>query len=156
GRRLNRIPSRRNRSRYRNLSRRSHGMPGVLIAAVVAIVVATLLTPLARNVARRVGAVDAPGGRRVHAVATPRMGGAAVLGAYLAAGGATLAVGAFPWIAGAELKRALGAFLAGGVFIALVGVVDDIKGIGAKRKLLGQVIAATIAFAGGARIEGLT
>jgi UDP-GlcNAc:undecaprenyl-phosphate/decaprenyl-phosphate GlcNAc-1-phosphate transferase len=84
------------------------------------------------------------------------MGGAAVLCAYLAGLGMTMALGVFPWAARSDTLRAVGGFIAGGVLIALVGVMDDVRGIGAKRKLLGQVAAVTVAFASGARIEGFT
>jgi UDP-GlcNAc:undecaprenyl-phosphate GlcNAc-1-phosphate transferase len=126
-----------------------------LVAALVAIGVATLLTPIARKVAPLLGAVDAPGGRRVHAAVTPRMGGTAVIAAYLVAIGATSLAGLFPWGLHPQTVRVVPAFLAGGLFIGLVGAVDDIRNLGARRKLVAQVVAASIAWAGGARIESL-
>jgi hypothetical protein len=42
----------------------------LLIAAILSCV----LTPLVRSVARWVGVVDQPGGRKIHAVPTPRLG----------------------------------------------------------------------------------
>ncbi|HEU4537517.1 MAG TPA: MraY family glycosyltransferase [Polyangiaceae bacterium] len=126
-----------------------------LVAALVAIGVATLLTPVARKVAPLLGAVDAPGGRRVHAEVTPRMGGTAVVAAYLAALGATSLAGLFPWALHHQTERMMTAFLAGGVFIALVGAVDDVRALGAKKKLAAQIVAASVAWWGGARIESL-
>ena len=38
------------------------------------------LTPLAARLAHKVGAIDVPGGRRVHAQPTPRLGGVAIFG----------------------------------------------------------------------------
>lgn len=126
-----------------------------LVAAFVAIGVATLLTPVARKIAPLLGAVDAPGGRRVHAEVTPRMGGLAVIAAYLTALGATAFAGLFPWAQHAQTERMMTGFLAGGAFIGLVGAVDDVRELGAKRKLVAQIIAASIAWWGGARVESL-
>src|SRR4051812_27077234 len=105
-------------------------MLSILVVAAIAVVVSTALTPVVRKFARWAGAVDAPGGRRVHAVATARMGGAAVFGAYVVGLGATMGLGLFPWASGAASKQAVLAFLAGGLFIMLVGMVDDVRGIG--------------------------
>jgi UDP-GlcNAc:undecaprenyl-phosphate GlcNAc-1-phosphate transferase len=119
------------------------------IAAITAMLVAAALTPVMRWVAPRLGAVDTPGGRRVHAKATPRMGGAAVIAGFVAALAVTLAVGP-GWLP--EWKRAsLLGLVGGGLLLGAVGAIDDIRDVGAKRKLAGQVAAAAIAAASGAR-----
>lgn len=123
-----------------------------LIAAGVALIAALACTPLARGVARRLGAVDQPGGRRVHVHATPRMGGLGVLVAYLVALVATWAWARATGEATGNVTPVLG-FLGGGVFLAIVGAFDDVKALGAKKKLAGQIVAATIAWSAGARIE---
>lgn len=125
-------------------------MVTALLAGIVAIATAALLTPLVRQVAIAVGAVDTPGGRRVHAAATPRLGGVAIVAAYFVA-----VLVALSLVHGKGVVRSratLVAFLAAGSVIALVGVVDDIRAIGAKRKLLLQWATATIAWVGGVRI----
>jgi len=124
-----------------------------LLTALVALAISAATTPAVRPLARALGAVDAPGGRRVHAAATPRMGGIAVLVAYVAAivgGLATGRTGLSP-----SQHESVITFLFGGVFIAVVGAVDDVKSVGAKRKLAAQIIAASIAWWGGARVESL-
>src|SRR6478752_6950053 len=89
------------------------GMNAGLIAGIVAIVVAALLTPPTRRVALALGAVDEPGGRRVHQNATPRLGGAAIVIAYLMAVAVCLATGA---LRGAITNpNTLWSFLGGGV-----------------------------------------
>ena len=119
------------------------------IAALTAMIVAAALTPVMRWLAPRLGAVDAPGGRRVHEKATPRMGGAAVIAGFAVALAVTLAVGP-GWLP--EWKReSLAGLIGGGLLLGVVGALDDIRDIGAKRKLLGQVAAAAIAAAFGAR-----
>jgi UDP-GlcNAc:undecaprenyl-phosphate GlcNAc-1-phosphate transferase len=126
-------------------------MKAGLIAGIVAMVIAALLTPVVRRVALAVGAVDAPGGRRVHAVVTPRLGGVAIVVAYLFAVVACVASGllreaVWDW-------PALWVFLGAGALIALAGVVDDVRELGAKRKLFIQSVVASLAWVGGARIE---
>jgi UDP-GlcNAc:undecaprenyl-phosphate/decaprenyl-phosphate GlcNAc-1-phosphate transferase len=125
-------------------------MKSVLIAAVVGTLVATLATPLVRHLAHGVGALDIPSGRRAHLAATPRLGGLAIVGGYWAAVGLCFALGL---MAGhAWDMPALWAFLLGGALMAIVGAIDDIKAVGAKVKLLMQVVAASVAWTGGARV----
>ena len=54
-----------------------------IICAVVAAVVVLAATPLASRLARAVGAVDVPSGRRIHSAPTPRLGGLAILAGFL-------------------------------------------------------------------------
>jgi len=126
-------------------------MTGGLLSGLIAIIVAALLTPVVRRIAGDIGAVDAPGGRHVHAGATPRLGGVAIVVAYFAAISTCLATG---WLHGTSWQsRALGGFLGAGLLVAFAGMVDDIKAIGAKRKLFAQCLAATIAWYFGVRID---
>lgn len=125
-------------------------MKAIVWAGLVAMLVAALLTPLVRKAARWAGAVDAPGGRRVHKSATPRLGGVAIVAGFCSAIAVCFSTGQLTgriWD-----SRALWGFLAGCVLIACAGAVDDVRPLGAKRKLAIQVIAASIAWYGGARI----
>lgn len=126
------------------------GMIIALLAGIVAIAIAALLTPVVRQFATAVGAVDAPGGRRVHAAATPRMGGAAIVAAYLVAILCALSLAHGQGLV--RSRTALWAFLGAGCVIAIAGAVDDMRGLGAKRKLFLQWATATIAWVGGVRI----
>jgi UDP-GlcNAc:undecaprenyl-phosphate/decaprenyl-phosphate GlcNAc-1-phosphate transferase len=123
---------------------------GVVLAAVAALSIAGLLTPVVRNAATWLGAIDTPGGRRMHKNATPRMGGVAIVMAFWCAIGLCFAVG---WLNNHLWESGpLWGFFAGSVLIAGCGAVDDIKPIGAKKKLAVQILAASIAWYGGARI----
>src|SRR5262249_22405512 len=106
--------------------------------------------------ARRLGAVDAPGPRRVHLHPTPRLGGLAVLGALPG----TLALGHLAGGSAATILatpgRSPGLLAAGfGVMLA-TGIVDDLRGLPVVPKLGLQVLAATLAVAGGYALEGVT
>jgi UDP-GlcNAc:undecaprenyl-phosphate GlcNAc-1-phosphate transferase len=110
-------------------------LPGVAAAAL-----AWLFTPLARRLAVRVGAVDRPAARKIHAVPTPRLGGLAVV----AAAAVVLAVLGFSasLVGGGALWLGLGLGL---VPILVVSVVDDVKGLTAGRKFFGHLAGALIA-----------
>lgn len=100
---------------------------------LLAAVVAYLATPIAYYVAFRIGAIDVPAGRKAHARPTALLGGVAVYGAF-----ALAVLRNFTF--SVELKGvALGATL---VFV--LGVVDDLRELSARVKLLGQVVAVGI------------
>jgi UDP-GlcNAc:undecaprenyl-phosphate/decaprenyl-phosphate GlcNAc-1-phosphate transferase len=98
-----------------------------------------LFTPLARRVAIAWGAVARPRDRDVHAVATPRMGGVALLLGF-----------AMALFVAARLPALSGSFVNGpempwvllsGVIICLIGVIDDRYELDSLTKLAGQVLA---------------
>ncbi|MCC6649281.1 MAG: undecaprenyl/decaprenyl-phosphate alpha-N-acetylglucosaminyl 1-phosphate transferase [Polyangiaceae bacterium] len=126
-----------------------------LVAALVALLVAAALVPPVRVLARALGAVDAPGGRRVHARVTPRMGGLAVATGYGAALAVVIAASMFPWGKTGIKPAGLALFGAGALLIVVVGALDDARDLGAKKKLVAQIAAASVAFSGGAKIETL-
>ena len=104
--------------------------------------IAALATPLVVRLATRMGALDKPGGRKIHAKVTPRLGGLAILMGFL---GAAIAL----WFLGNHVSHLLyhDAFrllmvLAAAVTILAVGSIDDMRGLAAKHKLLVEVILA--------------
>ncbi|MBU0905142.1 MAG: undecaprenyl/decaprenyl-phosphate alpha-N-acetylglucosaminyl 1-phosphate transferase, partial [Firmicutes bacterium] len=99
-------------------------------------------TPLVKMLAIRIGAVDTPNYRKVHARIMPRLGGLAIFGAFL--------IGYF--ILRPEDPTAPFIIL-GALMIIITGVLDDMFEITAKAKLLGQLIAAGIVIYGGLDIE---
>jgi UDP-GlcNAc:undecaprenyl-phosphate/decaprenyl-phosphate GlcNAc-1-phosphate transferase len=119
-----------------------------LLVALTSLLVTYLLTPLVRRLALRVGAVDVPGGRRLHKRPTARGGGLAVV---IGVNVAILAAVVLPWIhvpGSTEIHWWYHFALACLVLLA-VGVIDDIRGLGPAVKLCGQVCAALIvAFSG--------
>jgi len=116
---------------------------------LLALLFASGLAPLVRRFATAVGAIDHPGGRKVHAVPVPRLGGIVVFAAIVAA----FAVGAMSGV----LQRifvpeviARWMLLGGGATVlVLLGAVDDRFGLGPGRKLAVQVLAALLVTASG-------
>ena len=115
---------------------------------------ALFLTPLIGRGSTVLGLVDAPGGRKVHTQSVPRLGGVAVVVA------AALALAIVPAFLAEprepETWAAIQPFIVGGVLIFLVGLVDDVRGLGAAPKLLVEVLAAAIMMAAGLLIERVT
>jgi UDP-GlcNAc:undecaprenyl-phosphate GlcNAc-1-phosphate transferase len=100
---------------------------------VVGFAASLSLTPVSRQIAMYLGVVDKPNQRKIHLDHKPLMGGLAI---YIAL---TLALLLF---SPPRYLAELGAVLAGAAFLALVGLVDDRYELGARSKLVAQVIAA--------------
>lgn len=115
------------------------------LAFLVAAAIAWLLVPYAERLAFRVGAIDMPKARGLHDRPMPRLSGLAILAGVEVAG--------WIWLPGDGESRSI---LIGAVAIAAVGVVDDIRGLPALPKLLGQIAAATIPVLAGVRVDDIT
>ena len=109
---------------------------GIVAAAlVVALVVALVATPVVKNLAIRVKAVDVPkDGRRMHDHPIPRMGGLAIFLGFL------LSVLLF-----LDLNAQMRGMLLGAVIIVVLGIFDDIYSLRAMFKFVVQIIAALVA-----------
>ena len=124
------------------------------VAFVTATAAAAVLTPLVRAAARRWGLYDhALTSRKVHGRPIPRLGGVAIVLAFFVPLAALYfvdsEVGRRLW---SEPRHALGLFV-GGAMIAALGLVDDIRGTGARSKFLVQFGVAALMYAFGYRIE---
>jgi len=127
-----------------------------LVGFFLALVVTLVLTPLVRRLAPAVGAVDLPSGRRVNKRQVPRLGGIAIIIGFLAP---LVALFFYDNDISFEFRervpRAL-ALIVGSMLIAALGALDDLKGLRAWIKLLGQIAVAIGAFVAGYRIESIT
>jgi UDP-GlcNAc:undecaprenyl-phosphate/decaprenyl-phosphate GlcNAc-1-phosphate transferase len=128
-------------------------MMSIVAALAIAVAVSAATTPLVRKVALAIGAVDAPTARRVHTQKIPRLGGIAiVLGFFLPlvllfALNTSLAQLLF------ARTRVVAGLIVGSLVVVSLGAIDDVIGLGAKRKLLVQTFAAGIVYASGLRID---
>ncbi|MHB8630753.1 MAG: glycosyltransferase family 4 protein [Candidatus Limnocylindria bacterium] len=128
-------------------------------STVLAFVVALVATPAVGAIARRLGLMDVPGGRRQHPEPIPRIGG---LGIAIAFG---LTVFAFwlvdrlsghPFLIPAEVRTPRFALTAMAAFLGLaVGLLDDALDLRARWQMLGYFAIAAIIVAAGIRIEFL-
>jgi UDP-GlcNAc:undecaprenyl-phosphate GlcNAc-1-phosphate transferase len=109
-------------------------------------------TPLAARFGRAFGFMDAPQGRKIHTYPIPRCGGLALVLAFFAAISVSF-VPDLPQAGKVVWHTHLWAVFGGGLFIFLVGLVDDRRPLPAKAKFLAQIAAASICFIGGVKIE---
>ena len=92
-----------------------------------------LFMPVVKKIAIHVGALDIPDKRKVHKVPIPRLGG---LGIYV---GFLLGYVLF----GFESVQ-MNAILIGSFIVMITGIIDDIKPVPARYKLIGQILAAAV------------
>lgn len=96
------------------------------------------LTPLMVWIGHRWNLVDIPADRKIHVVPTPRLGGIALYAGFI---GSLLLNSIVPdWMV---------AVLVAGSLLLIIGVLDDIRELPARAKLLGQLLAAGIVTASG-------
>lgn len=135
-------------------------------ALCVTFFLSMFLTAVMRRVAWKFDILDHPGERKVHSAPMPLMGGVAIVVSFF------LVV--LTHIAAFRLMRVLGTpgpeqnvldflgegaqvkvagILAGALMVFVLGVVDDLKALGAWTKLVGQIGAALVLVASGMRIE---
>ena len=132
-----------------------------LFAFLVAMAVATTLTPFAGKLARRVGAVVKPSERGLAERDTPALGGLAILAGVLVASALWLpstislrhTAGTAPGSSGTVHTAAI---LVGACLITLIGAIDDAHPLRPQWKLLGQIAVAVIAVEAGAVVTDVT
>ncbi len=118
-----------------------------ILVFIGSFLISVLLTPLVRFLSFKIGAVDYPNGRRINKVPMPSAGGLAIIVAF------TVACLIFlPQII--RVKDILGRnyidfalpVVLSGLVIGLTGLIDDIKELSPKWKLLGELLAACLIY----------
>lgn len=110
------------------------------LAFFAALLLSALFTPAVRDFAlRRRFVDDTRSARQVHTRIIPRLGGVAFVGAWLAAIGTLLVTDAPLRHAFSDRIPRSAGFLAGALVIAALGLVDDLRGLRARYKLLVQL-----------------
>ncbi len=101
-----------------------------------------LLAPASAWLAVRIGAMDVPNARKVHSSPVPRIGGAAVYLAFMAA-----------VVRNQQFSREIYGIMLGGTIIFALGFMDDWKGLSAGKRLFWQVVAALVVTFFGLRLS---
>ncbi len=117
----------------------------VVYGAALGLVVVVLLTPAVGGMARILGVVDRPGGRRAHASPVPRLGGLALFLGIIV-----------PALAFLDLGRETRGILLGAAVATTVGAIDDFRGLRWLEKLAGQTAAAIIPVGFGTWVDRFT
>lgn len=130
-------------------------MYSILFLAVVSFLLSFLLTPIVRNIARRLGLVDQPDARHKHDRPIPRVGGIAIAIAYTLAFGlllfTKLKAGIIVWGA----LPLIGKLFPAAAIVFLTGLLDDLIRLKPWQKLGGQIVAAVVAYFAGVQVLGL-
>jgi UDP-GlcNAc:undecaprenyl-phosphate GlcNAc-1-phosphate transferase len=123
------------------------GVREYAVVLLVAMLVTYLLTPIARRLAVASGALAKVRDRDVHAIATPRWGGLAILGGLTVGLEAARHLPALSNVFSTANQNAAApprAILSGAAIICLVGAIDDRWELDALTKLAGQILAAGV------------
>ncbi len=118
---------------------------GAFVGFALATGITLVMTPVAGELARRVGAIDQPHERKIHSVPTPRMGGVAIFFGVI--------IPSLLLLSGEGPVRGI---LVGASLITLVGVLDDVRGTRPVVKLALQVGVAVILVLYGIRVDTLS
>ena len=135
------------------------GNPTYLLLFIAALSCTAMITPRVMRFARRVGAVDQGGYRKVYQGAMPLLGGLSIAGPFLGLCLVSAALGYLAityWTSFARLSQAqfnaamtlaswrqeLFTLAVGGAAIVLLGLWDDMRGMRARYKLIGQILIA--------------
>ena len=116
---------------------------------------ALVITPVVIFIARRLKIADTPGIRKVHSKLIPRIGGVPI---FISMMSLVVPVLFLSNVIGDKFRDILPrviVLLSAAAFIFLVGLVDDIKGLRARFKLLAQLAAAIVICAAGIQIDSV-
>lgn len=105
----------------------------IIYMIVIPFLFVLAIIPFIRKVANHVGALDIPDSRKVHSKPMPRLGGLGIFMGFL-----------LGYILFGSMSLRMNAILIGSFIIIVTGIMDDIKPIPAKVKLLFQIIAASV------------
>jgi len=140
----------------------------LLVAGLIGLAVAYLLTPVVLWIATQLGVMARPGGRHIHTRPVPRLGGLAVYAAFVAAvivglpveRSIHVAVGAHQILVvipyAPAIDRPIIGLLLGATLITLIGAIDDARGISPLAKFLGQLLSAALLLPFGVGMDVLT
>jgi UDP-GlcNAc:undecaprenyl-phosphate GlcNAc-1-phosphate transferase len=119
-------------------------MSPFILIFLSALLVAMALTPIARRVAVRSGVMAIPDSRRVHARATPLLGGIAI---YLASALALILFSDRFYV-----PQLAGIFI-GATVVSFLGLWDDRRNLSPMLKLVGQLVAASLLMLTGIQVQ---
>lgn len=129
----------------------------IAIAFILACITTFVITPYTIKLARKVGAVDTPKDeRRINKVTMPRLGGLAIIAGFVVSIIYLLIILSIEKSINLQedmtYLKLIGFFI-GGIIIATVCFIDDLKDLPPMVKLTAQIISAVIVVAFGLKIE---
>lgn len=117
-----------------------------LLCVGITMLVVVAAIPFVKKIATHIGALDIPNERKVHKNPIPRLGGLGIFFGFL--------VG---YMLFGKNSVQMNSILIGSFIVILTGIIDDIKPIKAKPKMIGQILAASsIVFYGNILLTHIT
>lgn len=104
----------------------------IIVIGVCLIFVAVVI-PLIKRIAIHINALDIPNERKVHTKPIPRLGGLGIFLGFL-----------LGYMIFGQNTIQMNSILIGSFIILITGIIDDIKPISAKSKLIGQIAASSV------------
>lgn len=118
----------------------------ILLMVLIPFIFVVSIIPLIKKIAIHIGAIDIPDKRKVHKSAMPRLGGLGIYSGFL-----------LGYMLFGEHTAMMNSVLIGSFVLIITGIIDDIKPLKAKYKLIGQLIAALIVvFYGGILLKDIS
>ncbi len=114
------------------------------------------LTPFVIRFALKLGAIDNPGGRKVHVKPMPRFGGLAVFGGFCVPWSFFYLLDNHVTATFQNYEKLFAVLVIGAVAMLVLGAVDDVKGLKALPKLCVQLAVASGLYVGGYQIMVLS
>ena len=105
----------------------------IILMIIIPFLFNLFFIPIVIKIANHIGAMDIPDQRKVHKKPIPRLGGLGIFFSFL-----------LGYVLFGEMSLRMNAILIGSFIILITGIIDDIKSVPARYKLLCQVIAASV------------
>lgn len=128
----------------------------ILLGGIIAAFLAFILASAINRLAIHIGAVDFPRCKSANTVPVSRFGGVLIFISSLASLILILPWLPASWAIAPQIAQKSMAFLLGAILILAIGVLDDIYGLRARWKLLGQIVVAVVIWWAGLRVEVMT
>lgn len=111
----------------------TQNLKNISLMVLIPFVFVALIIPVIKRIAFHVGALDIPDERKVHKKPMPRLGGLGIYAGFL-----------LGYILFGEHTYMMNSILIGSFILIITGMIDDIKPLDAKYKIIGQFLACLI------------
>ena len=118
-----------------------------IIGTIIAYIFGVFIVPIVISYSKKEGLVDIPNERKIHTKPISRIGGVAIWASTMLTFLCLVLMSYYPY------GKLMSGILLGSSLMFLLGLIDDIYGLGAKFKLLIQVSIATIVYLLGVQIN---
>ncbi len=118
----------------------------ILLMVLIPFIFVVLVIPVVKKIALHIGAIDVPDKRKVHKAPMPRIGGLGIYAGFL-----------LGYMFFGEQTTMMNSILIGSFILLITGIMDDIKPLKARYKLIGQLLAVLIVvFYGGILLKDIS